>query len=138
MKSITINMTKKLRNNSNYFDSYFRQFKIYGKIRFKIPDDVDVKLFNKLIRVKVFIFKENDTNFDDILYIVDYFQLNNVLLKLRYDDLSEYNQIYNDINKTIIITNHVTNEIVHIPQIVNHFHVGSVGILLVLLDMLIK
>ena len=115
MQSIIINITKKLTKVSGYIESYYNQFNQYGEFEFKIPDDINTEILIELLESKKTIIKQYNNNINEILYIVNYFQLDNVILKLKYKDLSYYDEKYDIIKKIITIAQQTNNKIIDIP-----------------------
>ena len=99
MQSITINITKILVKTSGFIESYYNQFSQYGEVNFTIPDDINTTILKRLLKIDKTVINKNDDNIDQILYIVDYFQLNNVMLKIYYTCLSDYDEKYDMIKK---------------------------------------
>ena len=99
MKSFTINITERLTKISNYINSHYQCFKQYNNHDFLIPVDMDTNLLTKLLKLNNHYIKENNPNIEEILYITNYFQLNNIILKLKYNNMSEYNEKYDIIKK---------------------------------------
>ena len=114
MQSITINITKKLTKASGFIKSYYNQFNQYGEFSFVIPDDIDTTILKRLLKTDKITIKKYDNNINQILYIVDYFQLNNIILELCYHDMSEYNEKYDIIKKKILLRGAIV-QVINIP-----------------------
>ena len=63
-----------------------------------------MNILNNLLTNTLTMFDEDDRNFNDILNIADYFQLNNVISTLcYYMTIEEYNPLYDDVIKNIFL-----------------------------------
>ena len=115
MQSITINITNKLVKASGFIESCYNQFNQYGEFEFTIPDDINTNILIKLLKTDKTIINEDNINIDEILYITNYFQLNNVTLKLSNKGFSNYKKKYDIIKKIIIIQHEKYKGIIDIP-----------------------
>ena len=80
-----------------------------------IPDDINANILTELLESNITIIKKNDNNINQILYIDDYFQLNNVMLRLKYKHPLEYDEKYNIIKKMVYMCRSNFTGVVNMP-----------------------
>lgn len=101
-------LTADVYNNSGYVRTNYDHELIEDFIRVNLPlKNVDAKLVHDLMISKEIIYVETDEpRLDEIMNIVKYYQLNNVVLNLKLDSLSNYDLRYNNILKNITINHY--------------------------------
>ena len=106
MMPVKLIMTEELKETSVLVKLHAEKFSVENGCEFEVdvPSDTNMDILNDLLTHTFTIFVEDDENFDDILDIVEYFQLNNVILTLHYFmSLDEYDPAYNGVSKNIFL-----------------------------------
>ena len=91
---------------------------------FLIPEDINTNLLTELLESHKYYINKNNPDIEEILYITNYFQLNNIILKLRYNNMLEYDEKYDIIMKKITLQR-ITDQVIYIP--INTYSISCYG-----------
>ena len=119
---LEVKLTDQLCDMSDYFDGLRNNIPDCLTQIIKIPQDINVSLLDKYIKsLDTTYILPTDDILNDTLDIVEYYQLNNIILELEYQKQSEYDERFDVINKDITIIECTTDTIVDIPPNTNYF-----------------
>ena len=102
-------LTKTLRKRSGYFNALFHGTHNQEK-EFNIQkiNGVNTDLLYDLLRNKMNHITIDNNRLKEILFIADYYQLNNIVFKLVLHSMKHYKSYYDNVIKSIEITGHNT------------------------------
>ena len=100
---MSIMLTETLCKNSEYFNRFYEINERYEEVSLYLKEVNSDLLYDLLNSEEKIYIKTNDTRLNEIIIIVEYYQLNNVILKLNLNSITEYKSYYDEITKDITI-----------------------------------